>query len=174
MKSELVVAVLAAVLGGVAVRECFPRTKEVLKPVPSIVTIHDVVHDTVRLKGPKTVTTDTINLIVRVTIHDTVQINVGADTSARQPLWPILNVQIGKSRGDTSQVTTFSLRSGQTAVSRVWTPGPVKSIWVVDNQTPRMDFYDPPASPSVSLWTKGKWTAVGYAARTLQCLLSHC
>ncbi len=174
MKSELMIASLAAILGGVAVRECFPRTKEVLKPVPSIVTVHDTVRDTVRLKGPRVVTTDTINIVERITIHDTVQVNVGADTSSRQPLWPVLNAQIGKSRGDTSLVTTFSLRSGKPATSRIWTPGPLKSIWVTEGETPRLDFYEPEAKPRISLWTKGKWAAVGYVAKTLQCLLSRC
>lgn len=167
MKGAIVIAALAAVLGGALTRECFPKREEVLKPVPTIVTVYDTVRDTVRLRGPRVVTTDTVQIVIRQTVHDTVQINVGCDTLERPPLWPVLNAQIGKSRGDTSRVTTFSLRSGRPTVSRIWTPGPLRSLWADTTGTPRMDFYDPPKPPGVSLWTKVKWTVIGYGSCTL-------
>jgi len=91
-----------------------------------------------------------------------VQINVNVvDTTERLPIWPVLNAQIGKSRGDTSLTTTFSLRSGKTVESRIWTPGPLKSLWADSSGTPRMDFYDPPAEKKQIL-PKLLWAGIGF------------
>lgn len=168
MKQAAMTAILAAVLGGIVVRECFPRREQVIKPVPQIVTVHDTVKVPVQIKGPRVVTTDTVQLIIRETIHDTVQLNVNADSAQRPALWPVLNAQIGKSRGDTSQVITFSLRSGQTAVSKLWTPAPLRGIYADTTPTPRLDFFEPLQPRAVSLLTKIKWSSVGYAACRLR------
>lgn len=166
MKQSLLLAVLAAVLGGVLVRECFPRTIQGPIPVPTIVTVHDTTHDTVRIAPPKLPPMP--NLVMRVTFHTPIQIRVDAPPEERSPLWPVLNAQIGKSRGDTSQVITFSLRSGQTAVSKIWTPAPLRAIYADTTATPRLDFYEPELRRAVSLWTKVKWTSVGFGLCRVQ------
>ena len=148
-------------IGAVIAFFLIPR-KTVIKPIPQIVTVHDTVRDTVRLRGPRVVTTDTVHLIVRVTLHDTVQIPVNADSAQRPHLWPVLNAQIGKSRGDTSLTTTFSLRSGKTVESRIWTPGPLKSIWADSSGTPRMDFYPPMTQKTFGLVPKLLWSGIGF------------
>jgi len=132
------------------------------KPVPQIVTVYNTVHDTVRLEGPSIVTTDTLQIVEQVTLHDTVQILIPADTARRPMLWPVLNVQVGRSRGDTTTSTTFSLRSGRSVVSRIWTPGPLKSLWADSSGTPRMDFYPSVEPKGISAATKGLWAAIGF------------
>src|SRR5205823_1946663 len=93
---------LVALLAGGALAYLVFCTQRANKPVPQVVTLYDTVHDTVRLKGPKIVTTDTLQIIEQVILHDTVQILVPADTARRPMLWPVLNVQVGRSRGDTT------------------------------------------------------------------------
>src|SRR5437660_7807063 len=73
-----------------------PRYRAQIKIVAQIVTVYDTVRDTVRLRGPKVVTTDTLRVIEKVILHDTVQVRIPADTGRRPVLWPVLNVQIGK------------------------------------------------------------------------------
>ena len=155
----LALPAITAIATALVMRQCTPVPQI---PVPQIVTVHDTVRDTVRLRGPKIVTTDTVHLVIRETLHDTVQINVNVvDTTERLPIWPVLNAQIGKSRGDTSLTTTFSLRSGKTVESRIWTPGPLKSLWADSSGTPRMDFYDPPAEKKQIL-PKLLWAGIGF------------
>lgn len=167
MKQTIILVLLAVILGGVLARELFPRREQVLKPVPQIVTVHDTVHTPANLKTVEVFTTDTVKIVISETLHDVPQMLVDVDTESRRHVWPILNVQIGESRGDTSQVTTFSLISGGIGVSKIWTPGPLKAMWVDSTQTPRMSFYEPPIPPGVSLGTKIKWGGVGAGAAIL-------
>ena len=139
-----------------------PRYHSLTRPVPQIVTVYDTVRDTVKLRGPKVVTTDTLRVIEKVIFHDTVQVQVPADTGRRPVLWPVLNAQIGKSRGDTTTTTTFSLRSGRTVESRIWTPGPLKSLWADSTGTPRLDFYEPNTPKGTSTLTKLLWSGIGF------------
>lgn len=170
MKSNLLLVIVAAILGGVLVRECFPRTVKAPIPVPSIITVHDTVHDTVRIAPPKLPPMP--NIVMRVTLHTPSQIPVNVVAAERPNLWPILGLTIGGSRGDTSHTTTFSLRSGQIATSSIWTPGPLRGVWADSTMTPKLDFGAPLMPQDVSLWTKVKWTSIGiascYVARKLQ------
>lgn len=161
MKQQALTLLVVAVLVAVLTHEFWARHVETIKPVPQITTVYDTVKTVVTLQGPKIVTTDTIRIKETVTLHDTVQIYVGADTSQRPPLWPVLNATIGQSRGDTSLTTTFNLRSGKTEVTKWWTPGPLKGIYADSSGSPRMDFWPPPEPATVSLGTKIKWTLIG-------------
>lgn len=164
LSGEMVTVLVAVGLAMVVGHELFPRVEETIKPIPHIVTEYDTVHTIVTVAGPKVVTTDTVNIIQKVTLHDTVQVYLGADTTKRQNIWPVLSVTIGKSRGDTSHTTTFSLRSGKTVESELFTPGPLKSLWADSTGTPRMDFYDPPPPFHTSSLTKGLWAVIGFGA----------
>jgi hypothetical protein len=160
-----------AVLAGFLTREFFPKHVREEVPVPHIVVVKDTVHDTLRLErvtqGPKVVTTDTVQLIIRQTLHDTITIRLGPTPEERTNVWPILALEVGRKRGDTTTVTTFSLRTAQGSIAKAWTPGPLKGIWADSTPTPRLDFWPPPEPYRVSLWTKVKWSAFGFGACTV-------
>lgn len=154
---ELVLGLAAVVVIVIGTHYLWPMHEVQIEPVPYIVTVHDTIHDTLRIKGPKVVTTDTVQLVIQQTIHDTIVMPTGS--------WLIAWAEIGAKRGDTSVVGTTDGR--RAAVSRIWTPGPLKSIWADTSATPRMDFYAPQAAPKTSLWAKLKWSAVGYGVCTI-------
>jgi hypothetical protein len=172
MKSMFGILVAAAIGAGLV---WFLRpAKQVVIPVPQIVTVYDTVAgpvDTLFLRGPKVVTTDTVTLVEHVTLHDTVQIPVmEPDTAKRPNLWPILSLEVGKARGDTTRLATFSLRSGKSATSLVWTPGPLQGAFSDSTPTPRLNFFPPPVC-GVSLRQNLKAGVVGAAAYELGRLL---
>ena len=163
---------LAAAIGAGAVWWLRP-TPHPLAPPPVIVTHYDTTRappDSVFIKGPKTVTTDTVQLIETVTLHDTVTVYVGADTTQRPAIWPILSVTVGKARGDTTRTATFSLRSGVTTTSSIWTPGPLRGAWTDSVGVPRLDFY-PPVVCAATFGEKVKYGAIGAGVITLGRLL---
>lgn len=156
----------AAIVLIVGVRELFPKRERVQIeiPVPTIVAVHDTVHDTLEIKQPAVVTTDTLQLLVQQTVYDTVIIL----SMVTDSVWPILSAQFGQNRGDTSKVVTFNLLTGQPALSRIWTPGPVRSIWASSNGYPRIDFYEPPVIPAgSSFWRDVKIFGGGFASCTI-------
>ena len=158
------VMILVAALIGAGLVWLLKPAKQVPIPVPTIHTVYDTVRtppDTVVLRGPKVVTTDTVELVNRQTLHDTVQIAVNnPDTTARPNLWGILSLTVGKNRGDTTRTATFSVRSGKTTTSTVWTPGPLQGAWADSSGTPRLNFYPPPVC-TVSLRDEGKYGLIG-------------
>lgn len=154
MKQDLVLPIIALVAGALLARECFPRREEVPIPVPTIVTVQDTIHDTVRIAPPRLPPTP--NIVIRVTLHTPSQIPVNVVAAERPNLWPILNLTVGASRGDTSRTTTFSLRSGQIATSSVWTPGPLEGAWADSTMTPKLSFGEPLKPRGASLWEKSK------------------
>lgn len=162
MKNVLMVLAAAAIGAGLVLL-LKPSTHAPI-PVPVIHTVYDTVKvpvPSVVLQGPEVVTTDTIRLVEHVTLHDTVQIPVNnPDTTARPALWPILALTVGEHRGDTTRAATYSVRSGKTTTSALWTPGPLQGGWADSTGTPRFSFYQPPVC-TVSLTDKGKYGAIG-------------
>lgn len=137
-------------------------------PVPMIVTQHDTVHDTLRLElRPPAPKPGTPNLTISVTIHDTSNLNAGEKPQDRANLWPVLSLSVGRRVGDTTTANTFSLRTGQVAVSRFYTAGPLLNVWADSTGAPRLLFGDSPRPPRVSIWTKAEWTAVGWGGCTV-------
>lgn len=144
-----------------AVRELFPKTVTVGRNVPTIVTKHD----TVRTRWTDTlyrvkVTTDTFNLVIHETIHDTVQVYVGADTAARPKLWPLLSYEQRQGH-DSATLRTFDLRNGRGAESLIFAPGPVTGIFADTGAVPRINFGAWP-TPHTSWLTKLLWGGIGY------------
>ena len=130
----ILIALVAAFLG----RNLFPKKVNVGRDVPVIHTVYDTVktswtkHDTVKVEH---FTTDTFNLIVHQTIHDTVVINV---TDSRPNIWQVLSYRtINK---DSSSVRTFNLRNGNGASSTIYTPGPLNTLVTDSFPTPHMTF----------------------------------
>ena len=154
---------VAAALGAALALLLWPSPPEPPIPLPVIVTHYDTVRtppESVFIHGPKVVTTDTVNLVETVTLHDTVTVYVGPDTTQRPALWPILSLTVGAKRGDTTRAATFSLRSGLTTTSSLWTPGPLAGVWADSSGVPRMQFYPPPVC-TVPFMAKAKAGAVG-------------
>lgn len=133
-------------------------------PIPRIVTVYDTIYDTLRIVAPRRTTTDTVQLVTRQTVYDTVYLNLGCDPAQRSAVWPILSVEAGKKVGDTTVVSSFSLRTGEGAVSRIWTPGPLLGVWSDTTATPRITFGPPPAPRRTPFLTKLTWAGVGYAS----------
>lgn len=167
MKKNIAAVIGLIVLTVVLTREFLPRTVKGPPPIPTIVTVHDTVHDTLEVQTPAEATTDTVQLVIRETIHDTTYINVGPDPATRTAIWPAISLEVGPKVGDTTTVNTFELRSGRGATARVYTPGPLLGMWADSSATPRLTFGPPPAPPSVSFWTKLKWGGIGYGACTV-------
>lgn len=147
----LIVLALGLVLG----RLLFPKTVTVGREIPTIVTQHD----TVRVPWERVVhrtTTDTFNLVVRETIHDTVVINVHDSTTK---LWPI--VGFTQLKRDTANVRTFELTSGRGAVLTVYTPGPLTGIYADSTPAPQMNFGTWPVQ-STSTFKKLFYGSLGF------------
>ena len=149
-----------ALLLAIAVRELFPKTVTVGRIIPTIVTQQD----TVRTRWTDTlwkvrVTTDTYNLVVRETVHDTVQVYVGADTLARPKVWPLLSYD--QRAKDTAVVRTFDLRNGRGAESVIFTPGPLTGLYADSLAVPRLNFGSWP-DQHTSWLTKLLWGGIGY------------
>jgi len=153
-----VLLIVGAILG----RNLFPRTIKVGRDVPVIVTKYDTVkttfRDTVKLTK---FTTDTFNLVIHQTIHDTVVINV---TDNRPRLWPIISyIAVNKT---TANVRTFDLRSGIGATSEIYTPGPLSALVAADSATPHITFGIYPEYHTSTL-SKLLYVAGGYGLCTL-------
>lgn len=158
--SPSLIIVIFLVVGIILGRSLFPRTIDTSRNIPVIVTKFD----TVKVKWTDTVkidhfTTDTFNLVIHQTIHDTTVINVSSDTSSRPKLWPILS--FGYLTKDTANVRTFDLRTGRGASSVIYTPGPVDAIVADSFPTPHMTFGTYPTN-NVSLVKKLLYGTVGY------------
>ena len=133
-------------------KELFPRTKEVPKLIPHIVTQYDTVtkspewlQDSIKKWKKVVYTTDTINLTpVQIVISDEkipIREVPNADTSFTPPIHPLLSYSSGGKFGDTAIVRSFSLRDGTPAVSKVIVAGVLTGIDAeVDNPTPRLNF----------------------------------
>lgn len=149
----------------VLTRSFLPRTVQSPPPAPLIVTVHDTLHDTLRISVPKPVPGPT--LTIRVTVHDTTYLNIGAEPAERTNIWPVLTVDVGRKVGDTTTINTFSLRSGAGGTAKVYTAGPLLGVWADSTATPRYLFGPPPAPRRVSLWTKLEWGGIGYGSCTV-------
>ena len=157
-------AVLILIIGSsLLTRACFPNV--VTKPsIPRIITQYDTVYTPPVYDTVKIATTDTVNLVIRETVHDTTVINVGQSDSTRENIFPVLHIRLGTTFGDTGQITTFSLRDGTGRVSEIFIPGYLTSLDVrPDSITPRMGF-NPFPDYSVHFWDKLKYGFYGAVA----------
>lgn len=151
--------VLILVVGAVLGRSFFPKTVEIGRNIPTIVTKHDTVHttwtkhDTVKVEH---FTTDTFNLIVRQTIYDTVVINVSDN---KPDVWPLLSYRT--INRDSAYVRTFDLRTGYGAASTIYTPGPLNTLVTGSFPTPNMTFGTYPSNHTSGL-TKILYTGLGF------------
>lgn len=163
MSARDLVYIGAAVVLAVGIRECFPK-REPGRTIPTIVTKFDTVRTPPETLVIRHFTTDTFNLVVRQTIHDTVVINVGRDSTPSDSIWPLL--QYAQRSRDTAEVRTFDLQTGRGASSLIYTPGPLTAIEVVSTPTPKLAFG---SWPGVRFRDKVKYGAYG-AAVTLTLL----
>lgn len=153
------------------IRELFPKKETLVERIPQITTVHDTVHDTLKIVVPKkVVTSDTVNVVIRETIHDTVFIT--SDTSA--DVWPILNFYRTSKSGDTTTVSTFSLKHGNGANVDLYTKRlMITGMWAGPDASPRVELTPWPIC-DVTLLQKLKWSGIGGAAAlSLRSLLGH-
>ena len=173
MTARDIIYIAAIVVVAIGIRELFPKKGEV-RTIPRIVTVHDTVHT--RPQPLKIIehTTDTFNLVIKQTIHDTVVIHVGDTTGNHgaglvDSIWPLL--QYRQRTRDTAEVRTFSLRTGWAGVSTVYTPGPLTALDIDSTPTPRMSFGVWSVGPT--FFQKVKYVAYGVAACRVADLLKR-
>ena len=161
--------ILTIVITIVLYREFVPPKVIVESGVPYIVTKHDTVHtlpdwykDSVRIWKQRATTTDTFNLVITNTIIDTEYVPVNAPPEHRPNLWPLLEYHGPVARGDTAVVSTFSVRNGNLAVSKVYSPGILTGIEADSNTVPRLTFAPYPEPKGPSLFYKLKMMGIGY------------
>ena len=169
------------VIGGAAFfigSQCFGKTKTIERIVPNIVTRYDTVKttpkwllDSLKKLQKRAATRDTTEIIVENTLIDTVFVPVPADTAARPPIWPLIGYAGSVRFGDTALVTTFSLRSGEGSVSKVYIPGILTGIEMDSTPIPKLIYapFPKPKGPSFlyTVKTIGYGTLIGLGACVL-------
>jgi len=174
-KATLALIAVTALTTGFATREFLPRT--ITKPaVPIIITQYDTVKtvpewfkDSVRIWKRRKATTDTLNLVHSVTHVDTEYVRIPCDTAQRSQIRPVLSYHGGTKLGDTASVATFSLRSGNLDISRVYIPGILIGIDADSTPTPKMTFAPFPEPKKPSFLYKLKMLGIGFGAGTVAC-----
>lgn len=163
--------ILTAVLAIVLYREFVPP-KVIVKPgIPQIVTKHDTTEtlpswfeDSIKIWKKRPASTDTFTLVITNTVVDTEFVPVNAPPEQRPNLWPVLEYHGPARAGDTAVVSTFSVRNGNLAISKVYTPGILVGIEADSTTVPRLTFAPFPEPKKPSLFYKLKMIGVGYGA----------
>lgn len=161
--------VLTVVITIVLYREFVPPKKVYLSSVPHIVTKHDTVKvlpewfaDSLKTWKSRSASTDTFTLVVTNTVVDTEFVPVNAPASERPNLWPLLSYHGGTAFGDTALVSTFSVRNGSLAVSKVFSTGILTGIEADSSNVPRLTFAPFPEEKKPSFFYKLKMIGIGY------------
>ncbi len=144
----------------------FPRRE--IRQIPQIVTEWDTVTvlDTAWVTDIREVR-DTVTLVRRVTVRDTVEtvVTVTDTIIAFPPVWGMRAVNVPLEWGDTMKVLGFELRGeGDRVTSRDWqadifVAGPLESL-LVDSLPPKVTFHPMP-DPPCTFWCKRKHEAIG-------------
>lgn len=175
MKNWKLIAVLmlvVAVTTALAVRTLWPKTVTV-KSIPQIVTRYDTVpsvpewyKDSVKYWKKRKYTTDTVNLEFTNTVVDTQYIPVNAPPEDRPDVWPLLSYHGGSKWGDTAVVSTYSLRSGNMAIAKVFVPGILVDIdaYRPDSTTPRLNYAPFPKGEKHGFWHNPKIFSIGFGS----------
>jgi len=175
MKNWKLVAILllvTIVTTGLAVRTLWPKvvTK---RAIPQIVTRYDTVTqlpawyaDSVRTWKKRKYTTDTVNLYFTNTVVDTQYVPVNAPPEDRPDVWPLLYYHGGAKFGDTAVVSTYSLRSGNMAIAKVFVPGILVDVdaYRPDSTTPRLNYAPFPPEEKHGFWHNPKVFGIGFGA----------
>ena len=138
--------------------------------IPRIITRYDTVEvtpkwlaDSEKAWKKRKATTDTVNLVITNTVIVEKPINVGPDTTQRPDLYPILEYHGGVRFGDTATVVTFSLRSGNRTVSRIFVPGILSDMTADSVNVPKLTYQSFPAPKRPSLLYRLKYILAGAA-----------
>lgn len=151
--------------------DTFWAPKPAPKTIPTIVTRYDTVtvapkwlQDSISAWKKRKSTTDTVNIVISNTVIQSDTVYVGADSTLRPRIWPVLEYHSGLHFGDTSTVVTFDLRSGVRVASRLYTPGILVGISADSNSVPRLDYIPFPVPPKPPLIYTLKMFAIGFGA----------
>ncbi len=153
------------------VRECFPRTIKGPTTIPRIITRYDTVEslpkwygDSVKAWKKRKFTTDTVTLVAQLTTVTSQVIPVDSSPEKRPDIWPLLSYHGSVKFGDTALVATYSVRSGNMAISKVFIPGMLTDIDAFrDGGTPRLNYEPFPVCPGPSLLYRLKMMGLGVA-----------
>lgn len=162
------------ILGAVAGRSACPKIVERGRVIPQIITVHDTTKVPFKVIVDR-VTTDTYNLVIHQTIHDTVVIHVPGlerDSVPVSRIWPVLAYRTLNRQKDTAELRTFDLRTGRGASSIIYAPGPLISIIADSSPTPRLGYGEWPKAKTSTVKTIFHF-GLGYAACTLSNYVSH-
>lgn len=163
--------ILTIIITIVLYREFVPPEKVYLSSVPYIVTKHDTTEtlpswyaDSVKIWKSRPASTDTFTLVVTNTVVDTEFIPVNAPATERPNLWPVLQYHGGAAFGDTAVVSTYSVRNGHLAISKVYSPGILTGIEADSSNVPRLTYAPFPEPKKPSFLYKLKMIGIGYGA----------
>jgi hypothetical protein len=169
VKYWILIAV-TALTTGFAVRTWLPRTVKLEHTVPKIVTVYDTVptlpvwyKDSLRHWKERKSTTDTVSLYFTTTLVDTQFVPVNAPPENRPDVWPLLDYHGGSKFGDTAVVSTYSLRTGNMAIRKVFVPGILTGIdaYHEGDPAPRLNFAPFPKCPGPSFLYSLKMMGIG-------------
>lgn len=171
-KPVAVLLLVTALTTALAVRTLWPKVVTE-QSVPQIVTKYDTVTelpawyaDSVRHWKRRKYTTDTLNLYHSNTVVDTEYVPVNAAPEDRPDVWPLISYHSGSKFGDSAVVSTYSLRSGNLAITKVFVPGIVTDIdaWVVGPTAPRINYAPFPEGEKHGFWHNPKIFGIGFGS----------
>jgi len=174
VKNALLIVVLTVILTILVIKTWFSGDSNQTPTIPTIVTLFDTVetvpkwlNDSIK-KWKKIVhTTDTVNLVIQNTLIDTVFVPVNAPAEERPNLWPLLEYHGGASFGDTAIVTTFSVQTGQGAVSRIFIPGILTDVTTGASNVPQLRFEPFPKRKGATVFQQLKLFGLGFGSCSL-------
>lgn len=175
MKNWKLVAVLMLVVivtTVIAVRTLWPKVVTE-KSVPQIVTRYDTLRsvpswyaDSVHYWKKRKYTTDTLNLYWTNTVMDTQYVPVNFPPEDRPDVWPLLSYHGSDKFGDTAVVSTYSLRSGNMAIAKVFIPGILTDIdaYHPDGTAPKLNYRPFPKGEKHGFWHNPKIFGIGFGS----------
>lgn len=171
MKSELLLITVVGVTASLLTREFFPRRVVDKVQIPVIVPKYDTVktlpdwfEDSLKIWKRRKHTTDTIPILVERTIVDTQWFPVNNPPEDRPNLWPVLQYRGSDHFGDTAVVSSYSVRTGQLALSKVYIPGVLVAMEADTVGTPKLTYNPFPVCPGPSFLYRLKLIGAGTGA----------
>lgn len=168
MNSSLVLTIVTSVAVFFATRELFPRSVVNKVEIPVIVPQYDTVEalprwfdDSVKQWKKRKHTTDTVPILVERVVVDTQYFPVNAPPENRPNLWPVLSYHGSDRLGDTAVVSSYSTRTGQLSLSKVYIPGVLVALDADSVGTPKLTYNPFPSCPDPSFLYKVKMMGIG-------------
>ena len=171
-KRTIFFVIIASFASAGAVWAFFPRRVVNKVEIPKIETVYDTVDrlpkwykDSVDHWKRRKATTDTVPLVFTNTIVDTEYVPVNAPPENRPDLCPVLSYHGGTRMADTAVVSSYSVRDGRLAVSRLFVPGILTDLEAsMGNNIPRITFKPFPPEEKHGFWHNPKVFGIGFGS----------